>query len=379
MNVLLLSRYGALGASSRIRAYQYLPFLAADGIRVSVAPLLDDAYLRSLYGPAGRGRRAWLAARNYARRLRTLLSAGRFDLLWVEYEMLPWLPAWAEALLARRGVPYVVDYDDAIFHRYDSHRNIAVRRLLGGKIGSVMRHARLVLAGNRYLGDYALRSGAHRVELLPTVIDLDRYQHVRPQSGPPHHPFTVGWIGTPVTARYLDLVEDSLHALHKNGPLKIRLIGADARALAGSGLPVERVPWSEDGEVAAIAGCDVGIMPLPDAPWERGKCGYKLIQYAACGLPVVASPVGVNAEIVDDGGSGFLASTGPDWAHALRTLQGDPALRQRMGATGRARVEERYSLQVTAPRLATLLRSAAATTLTDEQEGGTHVRHLRVP
>jgi glycosyltransferase involved in cell wall biosynthesis len=261
-----------------------------------------------------------------------------------------------------------------------------VRALLGGKIGSVMRNARVVLAGNAYLADFAVRSGARRVEPLPTVVDLDRYP---PHDEQPHEPaadrpFTVGWIGTPVTARYLDLVEGPLRDLHRRRPLQVRLIGADARALAGSGLPVERVPWSENGEAAAIAGCDVGIMPLPDAPWERGKCGYKLIQYAACGLPVVASPVGVNTEIIDDGVSGVLASGGPDWTRALGALQDDPGLRRRMGAAGRARVENRYSVQVAAPRLAALLRAAAAGGPVEhverevKQGAETDVRPLRV-
>jgi hypothetical protein len=119
------------------------------------------------------------------------------------------------------------------------------------------------------------------------------------------------------------------------------------------------VPWSEAEEVAAISACDIGIMPLADGVFERGKCGYKLIQYMACGLPVVASAVGANREIVRHGIDGFLAETEEEWRDALRTLAADPALRARMGAAGRRRVEEAYSLQVAGPRMADILRAAA--------------------
>jgi glycosyltransferase involved in cell wall biosynthesis len=126
-----------------------------------------------------------------------------------------------------------------------------------------------------------------------------------------------------------------------------------------AGVEVECVPWTEASEVAAIAECDIGVMPLFDSPWERGKCGYKLIQYMACGLPVVASSVGVNGQIVQEGISGFLADTAQAWVTVLAKLLADAALRQRMGHAGRLRVEQEYCLQVTGPRLVGLLRSAA--------------------
>ena len=119
------------------------------------------------------------------------------------------------------------------------------------------------------------------------------------------------------------------------------------------------VPWREETEATEVSRFDVGVMPLPDEPFERGKCGYKLIQYMACGIPVVASPVGVNRQIVRHGESGFLASTAEEWIQALQLLHGDVALRKRMGAAGRRFFEREYSLQSTAPRLAEILRNAA--------------------
>ena len=358
MKVLYLARYGRLGASSRVRGYQYLPYLREIGLDITLAPLLPDAYLAALYAGRRPALPAVLAA--YARRFATLLQRQRFDVLWLEYEALPWLPAWLESLALAEGTPYLVDYDDAVFHRYDLHPDKWVRRWLGSKIDTVMRRAAVVTCGNEYLAARARQAGARRVEILPSVIDLVRYP-LRGQSpelqqlrdGVP----VIGWIGSPATSHYLELVHRPLAEVCRDGKARIRLVGA--RDPYWPDVPHDVLPWSEDGEAVMLDTLDIGIMPLPDMPWERGKCGYKLVQYMACGKPVVASPVGVNREIVSHGVNGFLAETADQWVEALSRLLGDPDLRQRMGAAGRARVERSYAIQVTAPRLAALLHMAA--------------------
>ena len=347
-----------MGAGSRIRSYQYLPYLAAQNMNVTIAPLLDDEYLRGLY--AGRGGRLRAGLRAYAGRLRALAGCRKFDLIWVEDEILPFAPAVVEGLLARLGVPYVVDYDDAVFHSYEHHRQPAVRALLGRKIDAVMRHARLVTVGNEYLAERAWRAGANAVAVLPTVVDLARYD-AAPSSA--DGGFTIGWIGSPVTGKYLAMLTDALQTVCRRVPgARVILVGCRPEsANFGPDVPVTVLPWSEASEADALRGFDVGIMPLPDSPWERGKCGYKLIQYMACGKPVVASPVGVNAQIVVPGENGFHATRTSEWINALTRLAADADLRPRLGAAGRARVEREYCLAVTAPRLAALLRAAAAT------------------
>ena len=351
IKALLLSRYSRLGASSRLRFYQYLPFLKQQGFDVTVAPLLGDDYLRGLYS---RKRRSdYDIVRNYLNRLRWLLKSSQFDLLWIEGELFPWMFAWGESLLNFHGIPYVVDYDDALFHRYDLHRHPMVRLSLGSKIDRVMRSATLVIAGNEYLADQARRAGARHVEYLPTVVDLNHYEI---NTELQHDVFTIGWIGSPSTSEYLQLVKVPLSEICRDGKARLLLIGAGPIEMQG--IPIENRAWGEDSEVADIMSIDVGIMPLPDDPWERGKCGYKLIQYMACGKPVVASPVGVNRKIVDEGINGFLAGDDKEWVRALRTLRHDKELRQRMGAAGRHKVETEYSISVTAPRLLHLLKSA---------------------
>jgi glycosyltransferase involved in cell wall biosynthesis len=350
MRVLLLSKYGRLGASSRVRSYQYLPFLAAHGISVDVAPLFPDAYVLGLY--AGR-RPLGGVMKSYLDRVRSLFRARRYDLIWLEYELLPWLPAWVETLLMPRDVPYVVDYDDAVFHRYDRHALGPLSAMLRDKIDAVMRRAALVIVGNDYLRQHAIAAGAAWVEILPTVVDLRRYA-VAEKSG--SQTLTIGWIGSPATAPYLaGLGEVLRHVSHQTG-FQVVAVGARADQLAG--LPVTARPWSETTEVREIQNFDIGIMPLTDGPFERGKCGYKLIQYMACGIPVVASPVGSNVEIVDQGRSGFLAESRKQWVEALGRLCEDATLRKSMGLAGRERVEAEYSLQVAAPRLAEMLESA---------------------
>jgi hypothetical protein len=353
MKVLALTRYGRTGASSRMRFHQYLPALAAAGIRVEVAPLFSDGYVRSLQA----GQRDPLEiVRGYARRTLQLRQARTFDLLWVEKEALPWLPAGLERALAAGSMRFVLDYDDAVFHHYDRHRHAWVRHLLGNKHPTLMRQASLVIAGNDHLAAFARAAGAHRVETVPTVIDLQRY----PAPDFTHHgePPCIGWIGQRATAPFLTPLASVFKRLTVERRACFRAVGIDAASL---GLPMVSVPWREDTEVAAMGAFDIGIMPLTDGPFERGKCGYKLIQYMACGLPVVASPVGVNRQIVEHGVNGFLAETPAQWEKALRTLALDAGLRARMGRAGRRKVEQHYALQVTAPRLEELLRRAART------------------
>ncbi|AWJ93513.1 glycosyl transferase, group 1 (plasmid) [Azospirillum baldaniorum] len=352
MRILLLSRYGLRGPSSRLRHYQFMPALERAGMSVETMPLLSDSYLEALY--AGRPRPFRSVAQGYLDRVRRFCDTRSFDLLWIEKEVLPWLPYGGESALLNAAPPYVLDFDDAWFHRYDLSRWWPVRRLLGDKLDRLMRRAALVTVGNGYLAGRAESAGARHVEILPTVVDLDHYPVPSPTE--PSRPMVVGWIGSPITEHYLDLIAGPLRDVMETEGVRISLVGASPAALGA--LRPDRYLWEEETESRRIAGFDVGVMPLSDTPWERGKCGYKLIQYMACGKPVVASPVGMNRDIVEHGVNGFLATTPEDWTMALGRLAADPDLRRRMGTAGRARVEALYSLDRMAPRLVDLLQAA---------------------
>lgn len=355
LRVLLLSRYHRSGASSRLRTLQYIPYLEANGVECIVATLLPEQYLHRLYGF---GRRSLAEVTwNYLKRILALWRVGAFDLVWIEKEILPWLPAEMELMLLA-GVPYVVDYDDATFHTYDLHRHRAVRLIYGKKIDAVMRRAAAVVVGSTYLAERARVAGAKVVEQVPTVVDIGRYS-----TGPSatrYARFSVGWIGSPSSTRFLKEIEPALRSVCGVGNTSSSFVAVGSGPLGVSGVSCVLVPWSEDTEAELCRSFDVGVMPLTDSPWSRGKCGYKLVQYMAAGRPVVASPVGANQDIVQQGRTGFLARSTAEWIDALVTLRSDEALRRSMGRAARCLVEERYCLQVTAPKILAILRRAAA-------------------
>lgn len=350
---LVFSKYGDLAASTRQRISQMQPYLAQAGISLEFAPLFDNAYLEQTLGRGERSALATLAA--YGRRLKQLHHAKEADFVWIQYELFPYLPEGFEALIGSVKKPIILDYDDAIFHQYDTHPNLLLRGLLANKLKPLIARASLVMCGNRYLKDYMAPLTA-RAEIIPTVVDITSYQPA-PAKAPGKKP-TLGWIGSPSTWKYCAPLFDMLAEMVTQGKLEVLVVGAGPAA--DTGLPFEFRPWSEAREVADIQAMDLGIMPLPDEPWARGKCGYKLIQYMACGLPVVASPVGVNREIVSDGINGFLAQDSAQWHKAIDTLIADTALRARMGIAGRKIVEERYSIQRYGPEVARLIQALLA-------------------
>ena len=351
MRVAAFTKYDREAASTRQRVLQYLPHLDRAGITVDVHPLLDDDYVRSLATGDASSKVAIAAA--YARRLRQLLRGSSADLLWVYAELFPWLPAAFEKLAFRSGKPLLYDFDDAFFHPYDDHRSPAVRALLGGKLVPLIKGAAAVCAGNPYLRDFAARHNA-ATHVLPTVVDIDRYRPAARGS----RPLTIGWIGSPSTWGYVKPLVPLLAQLAREGGVRFLAVGAGAAAAADGFEGASFEPWSEAGEIASVQAMDIGIMPLPDEPWARGKSGYKLIQYMACGLPVVASPVGVNSDIVVEGATGLLASDIAQWRAALERLIDQPELRARMGEAGRARAVDAFSLQAHAPRLVEIMRGA---------------------
>ncbi|MDC3409999.1 glycosyltransferase family 4 protein [Alphaproteobacteria bacterium] len=243
-------------------------------------------------------------------------------------------------------VPILVDYDDATFHRYDTHPNFLIRIFLKGKIDSVMRAASIVTAGNQYLSKRAQRAGANRVFTIPTVVDLRYYQPA--VASRDNEQLIVGWIGTPMTSHYLEPLIPSFVRLSMR--FNVRFVAVGANAIDFKNTPIETWDWHLETEVECIRQFDVGIMPLSNNAWERGKCGYKLIQYMGCAIPVVASPVGVNSTIVKSGINGFLAHD-KEWDCMLTKLLSDSELRKTLGRNARKDVEECYSTQVQAPRL----------------------------
>jgi glycosyltransferase involved in cell wall biosynthesis len=352
MRVLVLTKYTNSGASSRYRCFQFLPALTRLGFSFHTSPLLGDDYISALYQGRRQDPRELLTS--FARRLRTLPTAREYDRVWITGELFPWLPALAEILMDTLRIPYVVDYDDALFHRYDEHPRRLVRLALGKKIDRVMAHATIVVAGNEYLAARARAAHARRVVIVPTVIDETLYP-----AEPPNRPdrFVIGWIGSPSTQSQLATLAPVLKSFCADGRAEVHAIGP-REGFSMPGVPLTLVPWSAESEIAQTRRFSMGVMPLDTGSFVKGKCGFKLIQYMGCHLPVVASPIGANRDIVVPGETGFLPPTPEAWATALATLRDEPATARRLGANGRQRMLQGYSMASATPQLADALRAA---------------------
>jgi len=333
-----------------------LPYLEKEGFHIKVSSLLSNRYLRRLYSEDGLCRRLCLYfdyLRACFRRLISIPEARKYDLVVIEKELFPYLPFFFERLLKIFNPNIVVDYDDATFAAYHRVSSRVGSWLLKDKIAKIMGASKAVIVGNKFLEWYASRHNKN-VYLVPTVLDLEKYE-MRPCKWAAA--VVLGWIGTPITARYLLAVSSVIRALAERHDLVLKVVGAPSFTMEG--VRVKAVAWSEETEADELAEMDIGVMPLPDDEWERGKCGLKLLQYMASGVPAVASPVGANVEIIDDGVNGYLAATEEEWIEKLLALIDDEALRRRLGVQARTTVEERYSLQVFAPMFCQILRAHA--------------------
>ena len=350
MQALFLTKYGHLAASTRYRFEQFFPGLEAEGIHCEIAPLLTDEYLKQRFANKPFPWSKALAA--FFNRAQAVLESRKFDVVVVHCELFPYLPPIFESWLKWRGMPYIFDFDDAIHHQYDHHSNPLIRKVLGKKTLGIISGAAAVWAGNDYLAAYAKNANPN-VTIVPTVVDLKRYtpkEKFLPGS------VTIGWMGSPSTAKYVKAYTPVFQTFLKNPGRRLIIVGAGELSMD---FPFESRPWTEANEITDLHDFDIGIMPLMDTVWERGKCGFKLIQYMGCGIPVVASPVGVNKMIVDHGGNGYLATTETEWVQYLTLLATDPDLRKKMGKAAREKVAKLYSTKSVFPVISEQLQRAS--------------------
>lgn len=348
--VIAESAYPLLTPGARVRVASFAPLLADHAVDLRFLSHVSDDEYRALSSPGGQVDKARIVAR-------CALRVGRRsrppETLLMVHRLLSLVP-----LPTRDPPPYVdvYDFDDALFERSVSGSVSAVNRGFGAlkrdaaRCDSYLRRARLVTAGNGYLAAHA-HAIAKRVEVVPSCIDPAAYVQ---RAHADVETLTVGWIGSSSTTPYLLEILPVLRAINAGG-CAMRLVAVGAGRLPAETW-IEQHPWSLETEARLLARFDVGVMPLPDDPWTRGKCGYKLLQYFAAGVPAVASPVGVNASLLAAGGG--LAATSPtEWQSALEEFGGDTAARREAGHAGRRLVQSDYSYERWAPELAALLRS----------------------
>jgi glycosyltransferase involved in cell wall biosynthesis len=292
--------------------------------------------------------RPWSAAW-FVRQMFPVLGAGA-DTMLIQRKL---FPAWQLNLLRRKVRRLIYDFDDSIFVRssYNPRGHDCPKRF--AQFRHMVQVADVVIAGNEYLRDQATAvTDPAKVHLIPTCIDVRRYPLAA------HHSERVklAWIGSSSTLRGLEKIRDLLERLG-NGSRQLQLKVICDRSLALSQLPVEFRSWHETTETADLADADIGISWLPDDAWSDGKCGLKVLQYMAAGLPVVANPVGMQKKLVHPGETGFLAETPDEWQDAIHRLARDPDLRRRMGLAGRRAVEAQYQVSRGAAVWERLLRS----------------------
>jgi len=342
--------------SQRFRLEQWAPYLWEQGIELTFRPFASPALARFLYRPGFVVRKATEMLRCLLRRVADVRSAPDFDAAIVHREACLVGPAWVERRIARR-VPFLFDFDDAIWlpNVSDTNRRFSFLKQ-PAKTGPICRMATGILAGNDHLADYAKQHN-ESVTVVPTTVSLRSYQR-RASTSSAELP-VVGWSGSHSSAAYLSLVTEALSTLRRRHAFRVLVIGTEGISIPG--VDVECRPWRGETEVQDLSEIDVGLMPIPDDQWARGKCALKAIQYMGLGIPAVVSPVGANVEVVEHGRNGLLASAPNEWVDALSSLVADPERRRQLGAEARKTVEERYSAEVQAPRVAAALREAAAT------------------
>lgn len=339
MKILFLPKYYQEGASSRYRTHNYIHYFVNAGHEVTVKPLFYDGYVMSKNQKKTVSRLQVIEC-ICKRTVFLLLKKKKFDLIVIEKELFPFIPLFFERWLLKKTA-YTLDYDDAVSTRYRGHK--LKQKLLGEKINLLSKDAKLTTVGNKWYWQ-EIRYGS--LKYLPTVVDITHYpwrQGEKVQNAMP----IITWIGSPSTVKYLNLLRNVLIRLTEHIQFKLRIIGGDFNM---EGVEVELLPWSSAKEFEYLATSDIGIMPLQETPWENGKCGFKCIQYMAAGLPVVASALPANKEIIVHGETGFIAKTEEEWFENLRLLLLDETKRAGMGKNGRVRVETKYSYQVWGPK-----------------------------
>jgi len=356
-SILFIVPYPPEGASNRFRVLQFIPTLEAEGIRARVRPFYSRALWDVLYRRGHMVRKLLLGSICAFNRLLDLFRSLAYDMVFIHRESFPLGPAWFERGLRLLGRRYVYDFDDAVFLPNAAAPNRLFARLkCPGKTATAARLSSITLAGNNYLADYARQAGAARVEVLPTVVDTDAFSASEEQRS--SGSVVIGWIGSTTTIQFLEPFLALWPRIREQAPdVVLRIVGGRPSGVLPEG--VECVAWSLAGEIDELRRFDIGIMPMPDNPWTRGKCAFKAIEYMAAGVPAVCSPVGMNLELIEHGRTGFLPRTDDGWVETLTALVKDSQLRRTMGANGRAEIERNYSLKAARPRFLRAVREAA--------------------
>jgi len=327
--------------SQRFRFEQYLEFLEEENRHYRLAAFIDEKTWQILYKPGHTGRKVWGISKGFIKRFFLLFTVPAYDFIFIHREATPIGPPWFEWLVSkvlRKKIIY--DFDDAIWIPNTSETNKIVAGIKWHqKVASICKWAYKVSCGNAYLQEYARQFNAN-VVVNPTTIDT-QHHHNRLKNQATEK-VTVGWTGTHSTMKYLDALVPVLQDLEQQYDFELKVISNQAPALPLQSLVYQ--PWRKDQEIADLLTFNVGLMPLEDDPWAKGKCAFKALQYMALGIPALVSPVGMNTEVVTDGVNGFICATRADWYTKLERIIKDAALRSQLGEAARKKIEANYAV-----------------------------------
>jgi glycosyltransferase involved in cell wall biosynthesis len=336
----------------RYRIEQWEPLLRELGVEITFEPFECDELHAAIYRPGGLSRKLTLVTKALQRRSRLMKSLKEYDLVYVFREVALLGPAFFERWISRSGVPMVFDFDDAIFVSYKSPSNGYLSYLkFASKARTICRLADHVMVGNSYLAQFASEF-SDRVTVVPTTIDTDKYLA---RNRPAKDRLIIGWTGSHSTVQHLDTLRSALQKLAQRERFQLRVIGTPTYSLPG--VEVEAMSWRSETELQDLGDIDIGVMPLPDDNWSKGKCGLKALQFMALGIPTLCSPVGVNTDIIQDFQNGFIAANDDEWVEKLSLLLRSAELRKELGDAGRDTVETRYSARIQAPRVYEIFKS----------------------
>ena len=340
LKVLFLTRYPVEGASSRYRVYQYVDHLEQLGVGCTVQSFMDSAFYQTNMRPGRTLQKFWMTLKAFLARFLVLLKWKDYDVIYMQRELFPFGPPIIERMLKKRGATIFFDYDDALFINKPSRYNpIASFLRSPSKTRDMFRIADCTVAGNDWLRDSAINEGGHAVT-LEVAEDTERYLHRDNKDADPD--VTIGWLGSPSTVKYLDLVHEPLRRIASKYPhVKWEIIGGNEFSMEG--VPWTNTSWSLEAEVDGLARFDIGLMPLPQDDWSNGKSGGKARTYMAAGVVPVCTAIGYNLVLIKDGETGFLCESSDQWFSVISSLIEDKGKRQLIADSAIQEVKARFS------------------------------------
>ena len=343
MRVLFIVPYPTEGPSNRFRVEQYLSELEKCGIGYIVRPFCNSGFYKTLFQRQYNLKKTLYLMLFSVLRVMDVVRSLFFDVVFIHREAFPTKDFLFEWLFKLFGKKIIYDFDDSIFLKKPA------------KVKKTITISDCVITGNKFLKDYASKLNDNAV-VIPTSIDTDKYKPASSQRA--DNRIVIGWIGTPTTASYLLEIKEVFKVLaEKYENIEFRVIGAEFAT--EKSLPIAYEPWSLHSEVKDLQGFDIGIMPMPDNDWTKGKCAFKIIQYMAVGIPAVASPCGMNTEVISDGVNGFLPSNDKEWCDRLALLIESPELRIKLGENGRKMIEKQYSVKANTSKFIDILKNCS--------------------